>query len=733
MRKKRNTKPQQRKKAFSPGGTTASEIHPLPVLAAMLALVFYAGCFYLTPLSSAPSGQEMLRGDFLSFLLLPDHVVSSWWCEDQPIGIGDRIPILLTATGILLAASSLGAIVLRMLNLHMLTRLEWMTFALATGLSLVSLYALLLGLLGQLQNRWVFLVPGVLVIGVGAKWLFFFRADRNDAAEGVGVPSLMGKTTNKQDARENGFELPWQWLWLLVPLVLIYLLGGLLPPVDFDVREYHLQVPKQWYQQGYISFLPYNVYGNMPMGAEVLSLPAMAILDDWWRGALVGKLLISCGALWSAAGLLAAGTRFFSRSAGIVATLAYLSTPWVLVVSVGGLVEVYWGGFLFLTLFAFALWRKYQQLSCIVLMGIMAAGAIACKYPAMLFVVVPSVALIVATSGRDWLKPMTLFLISMIVVGGAWYGKNALFAGNPTYPLLYNVFGGKTRDSELDAKWTKAHRPPGRNPLDLPKKLGHVAFFSDWQSPVLIPLMLLAGFTPFWRKKKRFLAGYLCFAFLAWWVFTHQLDRFLVPIIPVVALLAGVGAYWTRSPAWGLFVRLTLCWIVLHGTLFAACGVFLDSRFLMSLQALRDDPRRVKAAHLELNQIVPQGKAVLLVGDAEPFDLEMHVFYSTVFDRCLFEQWLKGCSPSQQLELLHDKNVSHVYVDWAEIARYRSKGNYGFTSYVTRKLLSRMVQEGVLLPPRTETQVRDEEIYPVSKGLRGSHRIVHPSGKMDSD
>ena len=42
----------------------------------------------------------------------------------------------------------------------------------------------------------------------------------------------------------------------------------MLPPVDFDVREYHLQAPKEFFQPGRISFLPHNVYANMPLGAE---------------------------------------------------------------------------------------------------------------------------------------------------------------------------------------------------------------------------------------------------------------------------------------------------------------------------------------------------------------------------------------------------------------------------------------------------------------------------------
>ena len=59
----------------------------------------------------------------------------------------------------------------------------------------------------------------------------------------------------------------------------------MLPPLDFDVCEYHLQAPKEFFQQGRITFLPHNVYANMALGTEMLSLLAMVVAGDWWWGA----------------------------------------------------------------------------------------------------------------------------------------------------------------------------------------------------------------------------------------------------------------------------------------------------------------------------------------------------------------------------------------------------------------------------------------------------------------
>ena len=76
------------------------------------------------------------------------------------------------------------------------------------------------------------------------------------------------------------------WLLALViaPFVLVMILGSMLPTIDFDVLEYHLQGPKEYYQTGRIAFQAHNVYTSMPFGVEMLHLAAMEVMGDWWWG-----------------------------------------------------------------------------------------------------------------------------------------------------------------------------------------------------------------------------------------------------------------------------------------------------------------------------------------------------------------------------------------------------------------------------------------------------------------
>ena len=82
--------------------------------------------------------------------------------------------------------------------------------------------------------------------------------------------------------------------------------GRCCPTIDFDVLEYHLQGPKEYYQAGRIAYLPHNVYTNMPFGVEMLHLLGMEVYGDWWWGALAGQLLVAAFA--PAAAVLIAST-----------------------------------------------------------------------------------------------------------------------------------------------------------------------------------------------------------------------------------------------------------------------------------------------------------------------------------------------------------------------------------------------------------------------------------------
>jgi len=566
-----------------------------------------------------------------------------------------------------------------------------------------------------------------------------------------------------------------RWLWLGLPFVAAILLAAMLPPLDFDVCEYHSQAPKEFFQQGKIRFLPHNVYANMALGAEMLSLLGMTITRDWWWGTLVGKTVIAAFTPLCALALLAAGRRFYSTSAGVVAALVYISIPWVVSVSSIGMVEGASACYLFLALYALLLsrrsdkgflrssnapplqWRGISQrcdvsenhpAALVALAGYLAGGAVATKYPAVLFVLLPLAFWTLV--GRSWRKesgrdrtwaekqqpqgaplaptsitppilspePRTLnplaalmvFLLAAAIGCGLWFGKNWVLTGNPTYPLLYGIFDGATWNAAKERQWNLVHLPRDFSIETLGWDLGRVLLTSEWLSPLVVPLAVLAflgwGNKPLvvWRRLRWELLAYAAFVVAVWWLFTHRIDRFWIPVLPVLALLAGAGACWGSEHWWRR---------VLKGLLFAG----LVANFVMSstgwasawfipFDQLRKDTQWIAPCHWYFNETNADGGTVLTVGDAAVFDLKPPVLYNTCFDDCIFEQLVRDKASKEiraedQLRSAKEiraefasLHITFVFVNWKEIDRYRR--SYGFTDYIQPEVFDRLVEQGIL-------------------------------------
>jgi hypothetical protein len=415
-----------------------------------------------------------------------------------------------------------------------------------------------------------------------------------------------------------------------------------------------------------------------------------------------------------------------------VAALVYISTPWVALVSAGGLVEGAFGFYLFAAFCGVLMWgqpvddgtaatngyrhrcpassgtrfNNRTRWGLVALSGFLAGAAVSTKYPAVVYSALPLTGYVALRPGfsaivsRATALSLSVFLVAAACGCGPWLAKNAVTTGNPMYPLLYGIFDGETRTPQKDAQWQRAHRPPNFAPQDLARRVWDAALASPWLSPLVVPLAALA-FVPRRRWLTLLAGGYLVFLFAAWWLFTHRIERFLVPALPLAALLAGLGATWSAARWW----RRTLAAFVAIGLAFdfvvIAGGLVADHRYLADFGPLRIDPARVDPWHVYFNRRADEVTGLLLVGDAQPFDLEVPTTYNTVFDDSIFEQLAKGRTPDEVRNALGERRISHILVNWSEIARYRSPGNYGITDFLQPRVFDELVAAGVLepLPP----------------------------------
>ena len=824
-------------------------------------------------------GSEPIRGFALLRLLVPDDLLLEWSGNDTSrIGLLDRVPILFEVA----ALQGLALIAGRRLLIGIgadrgLDRLEQAVFSLGIGLNVWSLYTLTVGLLGQLQQPLFFWIPAVgltaLAAWDGYTWW------RTGVASGASSQPMPTDSVWRRPARLERSNLParpsranrhptrhenpstsrstirqeegqvrssrrsgtgqeatfaeqlarptWpRWLGrllilLCIPFCLLLIFEGMLPPWHFDAREYHLQVPKEWYQAGTATFMPHNVYGNMPLGAEmqvILGIVFWPGSDAWWWGALAGKTSIAAMAIWTAVALFAAGRRFFGPWVGQIAAFAYITTPWVIHVSVSGLIDGVAALYSLLTCYALGLWcgstaieqgRADQTSSAakiddppahpqsslnsptpttrpgvrladspasiasesndasaagsrvvayasseldsgsgvvgqdrrvgpesgrasgtLILAGFLAGSAVSCKYPAVLFLVIPALVFVTLQSRKNfrW-QAITLFLLAVLAGCGLWFGKNAVLTANPTYPLLYDLFGGTSLTAEKAQQWSQAHQTPRSGSgwaltgTDFFKSMRLLTLESDFLSPLIWPLALLGCAAAYRDRRVALLIGLILFTILCWWTLTHRVDRFLLPILPQACLLVGIGVHFSNSRLWRASIIGFLLLACLINGLLAASRFSADNRMLVRLSDLRTDLShasdrgwtRVHPIIRYLNEHVRPGDRVLLVGEAQVFDLEVPAIYNTCFDDCVFEQRFRNRSLEARRAALKAERITYIFVNWRELDRYREPGNYGYSDYVTRaRVRDELVrQQGLLRRVELDIDPENSELFEV--------------------
>ncbi|MDB5390624.1 MAG: hypothetical protein JWM11_6270 [Planctomycetaceae bacterium] len=658
---------------------------------------------------------------------LGDPEARQLWKQAGWKNLPQRFGMYAVSLWILACAWGWGNLVLRAIRIHhTLSRLDRQFFAFGCGLSVLALLMLGFGLAGLMSRLTLSLA---VASGLLCECLFigielFARPKLNAAAAETSVRPVLQR-----------LQILHFWpLLVLVPFLMCYLGGAFLPEVDFDVKEYHFGGPKEWFLAQQISFLPHNVYTSFPFLTEMLTLLGMVLYGDWYWGAIAGKGVLMCFSVLTALGLFAAGRRWFSNAVGIWAALIHLSTPWIYRISIIAYAEGGLTFYLFASLFALMLLldrigpdqaasshelrqnpelKSASALPLAVLAGFLAGSAMACKYPGVISVVLPIGLAGVWTTfrlSRSWRTALTVglaFSIGVLLTIGPWLLKNWSETGNPVYPLLYSVFGGIDWSPELNAKWKHAHSPEHYRASDWAEKFIDVTFKADWLSPLLFGLAPLACWGIWNRKRVTWLWIYVAYLFGTWWLLTHRIDRFWVPLIPIVSLLAAAGACWNPAKWWRYGFGTAAGLALVFNFAFMTSSLCGYNAYLLDLNAAAEHTARITAPEIvSLNSSLRPGSKVLCVGEAELFDARFEYVYNTVFDQSIFEQWCgtesksvpsseRPLKPAAEIkQILHDHGITHVLVNWQEILRYRT--TYGYTDFVSPKRFQQLQAAGIL-------------------------------------
>jgi hypothetical protein len=401
-------------------------------------------------------------------------------------------------------------------------RLDWPTHA-GLGIGVTSILLLLLGLSG-----WLGTIIAWLIIATGL----------------VPVAIAVARSVH----RSGGFKYEVdrvRWLWLLaapsiaVMLVAVCVLPGVLwgdEPHGYDVVSYHLQIPREWYEAGRILPLPHNVFSYFPLAMETHYLLAMHLRGGPWAGMYLAQMLHALTVVVAAAAVYRF-TRPRGRFAATIAAVLLLATPWSAMLGS----VAYNEGLLILfaaLCFGWAL-RAAESNRAALLCGAFAGFAIGVKLTAAAMVAGAAAIGVLA-----FVRPFSRAAIVMgvaILVASPWFIRNVAWTGNPVFPEASGLFGRAHFSQGQIERWRAAHSARA-DQHSLPAKAQALwrQVLGDWRFGFLaIPVPILLALV---RRRGGLLLVVALAQVMVWLAFTHLQGRFLVTLLPVAALLAGICA-----------------------------------------------------------------------------------------------------------------------------------------------------------------------------------------------
>jgi len=606
--------------------------------------------------------------------------------------------------------------------------------ATALGLGILGMVTLVLGVLGVL-NRPV--AWGLLIVGGMVGLARVYRA-RGRAADSPRPGQSPAATSGGEVLRSLVL------LALAVP-VAVALFGAVLPPgvlwadeaKGYDVLEYHLQGPREYFDAGRITFLPHNVYTSFPQQMEMLYLLLMHLAGGPYNAAIAAQLLhVLCGVL----AVVALGCWGPGGWGRVVVWVVAGSVPWL--AYLGCLAYVECGLLLFGAVAAGLVVDHYREETRCDWRTALAAGLCAglaggCKYTALAFVG--------AGLGIAWLctlrgglgrrvRPVGLYAVGALLAFSPWLIRNAAFTGNPVYPFAYEWFGGKAWSVEQAGQWDRGHRLPigdasvvGRGRVALRELFGLELRDRDdgglaleaggtLFGLVLVPLAVV-GLLASRSRVALMMKIWGALIFLAWMTLTHMPGRFAVPLIIPLAMLAGrafdrpeQGAPEDRSAV----KSGPRAWLGVAVVVVAVVGATLNARMLWRLLDEHDRfwtevsevplgawPGRTDwlLESNEINMHVSDPDAyVWLVGRANVFYVGRKLHYTVAFSRDPWVEYARsGAGPAECVRWLRSRNVTHVVFSWAEIERLRR--TYGFAEVVTPAWAEELAAAGLARVP----------------------------------
>lgn len=469
---------------------------------------------------------------------------------------------------------------------------------------------------------------------------------------------------------------------------------ALAPSITHDAMVYHLNVPRMYAEAHRIVPIPYDLFSNTLLNVEMLYTAAL-LIDDF----ILANLIHFTFGLATLAFIYWFGRRTLGVTTAALGAFIFFFNP-----SVIGEMPIAYGDIAMTFYFVLALycvwrWRQDESGPWFVL-GCVCAGIFAgMKYTAVYGLVSLGLAIAAAEylatrRAASVIKRLALFGAIVAAFVSPYLIKNYLITGNPVYPVMYNIFGGRwlmPAQVERMLSYVESHG------------MGH-----DWRNMLLLPWNITiygnTGFetfdtiiTPLWlisipalifvRLKPPVIkwAVFVCAVyFLSWSVSTH-ITRYMMPIFPLASIVTAHVLVELKRSVEGVSRRAAL--IYRTGVIAACALVWFSFCYFYLPRGLtefgpavwgnqtREDflARKVinYSAFKYMNEELPPKACVMFFWDNRGFFCERKRIGDSVMEAPTMIELVHGSgSPEGFRELLRDMGVTHVFFNETFLGRF---------------------------------------------------------------
>lgn len=422
--------------------------------------------------------------------------------------------------------------------------LERSVFGLAAGLGILAYAIFIIGILGILYS-WSILAVVVL----------------------IGILSLSEIPLILKESLEsirhfipNSFRASDIFLKLSMITAAVFAMISVLAPssgLDWDGLAYHLAIPQIYLRNHSIVYVPFISHSNFPFLTEMLYTLGLAL-----KSTGVAKFFHFAMYLGTAAAIYAICVKHVNLSADRIAAVLFLTVP--VAAWEAGIAYTDLSTALYITLAVYALlnWEKKGRRNWLVVCGIMCGFALGTKVLAAIPIFTLCIWIFIAgIRSRQWSNGLKLGLMVgciALIIGAPWYIKSYIYTGNPFYPFLYSIFGGKYwsqgaadayRGSQLAFGMGRGISQLFMAPWNL---FANGVYFFDIPDPknpkiwgVIGPVfmgLIPLSFCVLWKDRLFQKIAALTLIFIITWFYMMQYSRYLITIIPMMCVIAGYAA-----------------------------------------------------------------------------------------------------------------------------------------------------------------------------------------------